>query len=373
MSFQRHQIGRHVVNVFVRVDRQQLLCASSGSRISTFGTSPSRVNERCVPSAVVSMTMKSSMRSSRPSTFCSGRRRHRHRDRASGPPLPAAATASAAAARPSGSAAPSAPRFASRCPADRPSASGTSCTSPRSTPVPPSHRRPGCSARRSAPGGGDALPLASSPRRLWMYSAIAFTSSGGSGSGGITGMPGFMPPVLDDRQDQLAVLIVEHELRAEQVRTADVAAAQIGAVAGAAVDAVEPLPRAITAGSPGGALLRGKRRPGRGRRLAAAAPAPRRARRDRRWRGWWRPGARAAPPCSPGRTASDPSRTKAAGARSVFGRINHLNDRSTKVRLAESYLCFRKRLHSSCQLSAVRERNKLETSRSHKNLLRADS
>ncbi len=45
------------------------LCASSGSRTSTFGTSAVRRNDRGVPSACVRETMKSSMRSSRPTTF----------------------------------------------------------------------------------------------------------------------------------------------------------------------------------------------------------------------------------------------------------------------------------------------------------------
>ena len=48
------------------------------------------------------------------------------------------------------------------------------------------------------------------------------------------------PAVLHDRGDAFAVLIVLHELRAQQARSA-VAAARVGAVAELAVDAVERL------------------------------------------------------------------------------------------------------------------------------------
>src|SRR5206468_11931078 len=46
------------------------LGAASGSRISTFGTSPLRVIVLRVPSASVIVTMKSSLRMSVPSNFC---------------------------------------------------------------------------------------------------------------------------------------------------------------------------------------------------------------------------------------------------------------------------------------------------------------
>ena len=57
-------------------------------------------------------------------------------------------------------------------------------------------------------------------------------------------MPGFCRPLWTTGQNQLAVLIVEHELRAEQVDAAHVAAAQVRAVAEPAVDAKKSSGRA---------------------------------------------------------------------------------------------------------------------------------
>ena len=47
----------------------------------------------------------------------------------------------------------------------------------------------------SAPGGGEPCRCIVAATE-WMYSATALTSSSGSGSGGITGMPGFIRPFL---------------------------------------------------------------------------------------------------------------------------------------------------------------------------------
>ena len=65
-------------------------------------------------------------------------------------------------------------------------------------------------------------------------------------------MPGFWRPSRDDGEDELAVLVVEHQLRSQQVDPAHVAAAKVGAVAEPAVDSERRLPRAMSAGSPGG-------------------------------------------------------------------------------------------------------------------------
>ena len=57
--------------------------------------------------------------------------------------------------------------------------------------------------------------------------------------------------LLDHRTDQFAVLVGEHDRRAQQARPA-VAAARILAVAEGAVDLVQRVPRSSAAGSPGG-------------------------------------------------------------------------------------------------------------------------
>ena len=105
---------------------------------------------------------------------------------------------------------------------------------------------------------------------------MALMSSSGSGIGGIGGMPGRVAAAVHDRNDQLAVLIVQHELRSQQVDAAHVAAAQVGAVAEPAVDAVERGAALDDRGIGGRAL--------RFREPLSAAPAEHR-RRGRRERG----------------------------------------------------------------------------------------
>ena len=125
-----------------------------------------------------------------------------------------------------------------RVPADRPSANGTSSSSPGSTPAPAAasptrmfgrllgaRRRRALSAHRRLHGvdvRGDGLDVVGRERqRRHDRHARILTAAG------------------DDRTDELAVQIVQRELRAQQVRAADVAAAQIDAVTGTAVNAVE--------------------------------------------------------------------------------------------------------------------------------------
>ena len=71
---------------------------------------------------------------------------------------------------------------------------------------------------------------------------------------------------LDERHDQLAVLIVEDQLRAQQVGPADVAAAKVAAMARPAVDLVQGLAARDRRGIGERALLR------RERRTSATAP-----------------------------------------------------------------------------------------------------
>ena len=105
---------------------------------------------------------------------------------------------------------------------------------------------------------------------LWMYSAIALTSSSGRpGKGGIGGMPGFCRPLWTTGRIELALLIVEHELRAEQVGAAHVAAPEIRAVADPAVHAKKSLAARDERGIPGGPLLCGE-----GRRARPRPPCP---------------------------------------------------------------------------------------------------
>ena len=125
----------------------------------------------------------------------------------------------------------------------------------------------------SSPGGGLPCPRIVAAT-LWMYSAIALMSSSASGSAGIGGMPGVLTAVLDDRHDQLAVLIVEHHLRAQQVGPADVAAAKVAAMARAAVDLVQGLAAGDRLLIGQRALLRGERGPSATSPLAGAWPRP---------------------------------------------------------------------------------------------------
>ena len=57
----------------------------------------------------------------------------------------------------------------------------------------------------------------------------------------MAGIPPTLPAALDDRNDLLAVPVAERHLGAEQIRAADVAPAQVGAMAAGTADAVERL------------------------------------------------------------------------------------------------------------------------------------
>ena len=85
-----------------------------------------------------------------------------------------------------------------------------------------------------------------------------------------------LPTVLDDRHNQLAVLIVEHQLRAQQVGSADVAAAKVAAMARPAVDLVEGLAARDRRGIGERALLRRERRTSAASPLAGGLTAARR-------------------------------------------------------------------------------------------------
>ena len=74
-----------------------------------------------------------------------------------------------------------------------------------------------------------------------MYSAIATMSGVGQRQSRHGGHAWRLPPLLDHRNDQLAVQIGERELRAEQVGAARLAAAKVGAMARPAVDLIEQL------------------------------------------------------------------------------------------------------------------------------------
>ena len=62
----------------------------------------------------------------------------------------------------------------------------------------------------------------------------------------------------DDGTDQLAILVAEHDLRAEQIRSALIAAAQVDSVAARAVDLIQGLAARDERRVAGRALLRGK-------------------------------------------------------------------------------------------------------------------
>ena len=55
----------------------------------------------------------------------------------------------------------------------------------------------------------------------------------------MAGMPWVLPAALNDGDNQFALLIAESNLRPEQVGSAEVAAAEIGAVAAVAIDSVQ--------------------------------------------------------------------------------------------------------------------------------------
>ena len=70
------------------------------------------------------------------------------------------------------------------------------------------------------------------------------------------------PAAADDRQQQFAVLVVQHDVGSQQIRSAHVAAAKVRAVAGAARDAVDLLAALDHGRVVGRPQLRGKARPG---------------------------------------------------------------------------------------------------------------
>ena len=120
------------------------------------------------------------------------------------------------------------------------------------------------------------------------------------------------PAVLHHRDDQLPVLVVEHQLRAQQVGTAELTAAGVGAVAGAAEPAYCALPRSSSSGDAGGRWCAGKRggswKPPAGRGGGAGSPcAPGCAGAGCGWRGWaagWAAGR------APGRRRAGPPRAR---------------------------------------------------------------
>jgi hypothetical protein len=79
---------------------------------------------------------------------------------------------------------------------------------------------------------------------------------------------GVLAAIVDDREDELSLLIVENELRAQKVDPAHVAAAKVRAVADAAVHTVEPLTASDEHRITGRTLLGGERRG-----IASSAPA----------------------------------------------------------------------------------------------------
>ena len=179
------------------------MCPSSGSVISTFGTSPSRrkLRVRC-RRACRRRTRKSSMRTRRPSTFSPGRcvtvDRHlapararrrlrrgrrgrrvhrRHRPRRSAAPRDRDTRASDALP-------------------GRRSPNGTSCTSLRSTPFPRPASPTTMLSSTAAPAGGAALSAQRSRRRCGCTRRPPSRRHREIGSGGIGGMPGFCRPFL---------------------------------------------------------------------------------------------------------------------------------------------------------------------------------
>ncbi len=73
----------------------------------------------------------------------------------------------------------------------------------------------------------------------------------------MAGMPASLPAALNDGDDEFAIAIAEGDLRAQEVGTADVAAAEIGAVAAGAADAVQRLAARDLHGVAGRPLLAG--------------------------------------------------------------------------------------------------------------------
>ena len=204
---------------------------------STFGTSPSRRKLRIVPSASRSVTRKSSMRSSSPSTFSPDGSVTIASDRPADSTPARRGRRARRRRRPRCSAALADRELASRCPADRRSPNGSLRTSPRSRPGRPPRRRPRGS------GGGASPPAARPALGLRLHAVdvlgdrLHVVVRHRQRRHALVGAA-----AADDRQDQFALLIVEHELRSKQVRSAQLAAAQVDAVAGAAGDRIERLP-----------------------------------------------------------------------------------------------------------------------------------
>ena len=114
---------------------------------------------------------------------------------------------------------------------------------------------------------------------LWMYSAIAFDVFVGHRE---RRHPSFGTAAVDDRHDQLAVLIAEHQLRAEQVGTVQLSPPRRSSPwHSAQVTPNSALPRAIDRRIAGRTLLRRKHSGPASAALAAAAVAGRRLRRRR--------------------------------------------------------------------------------------------
>ena len=100
----------------------------------------------------------------------------------------------------------------------------------------------------------------------------------------------FCARAVNDRQNQLTLLVHQDDGGPKQVRPARDAAAQIHAVAGAAIRDKERLPACNQFRIAGRTLLRWKGRHAASLALAAAAPAGGRGRlRNARWRRLWRP------------------------------------------------------------------------------------
>ena len=110
---------------------------------------------------------------------------------------------------------------------------------------------------RLGPGRRAALVRCPAPAGSWSHAAIALISVDGHRQRRHRRRTG--PAVLHHRDDQLAVLVVEDQLRAEQVRPAELAAARVGAVAGAAQAGVCALPRSNASGEAAGRWCAGNR------------------------------------------------------------------------------------------------------------------
>ena len=333
VSFEGRQICRQVVHVGVRVDREQF--AMSLERVANLdasGSSPLRRIVRIVPSGCAIVTRKSSRRTRRPSTFspagkvtvavtrCGPRAgRHRRRARSPGRPTPTVLQHR---------------ELGDTC------RDALKVTSGRMTAgaVRGEERRPGIAladqdvqhdrlgARRFADRAACGLQrMKIHGHRLHIGLAHGNRHHDRPGA-----------PVLDHREDELTVLIVQHELRSQEVRPTELATTRIDAVAGAARADIQAAPALDYRRVGGRALLRREPRvtvAGRRRSTGlwrASMPLNRRPRRGRRClrrrlRGqpcdddqrepppWSRPSAPASPSCEhhpcPGCVTSDRGRS----------------------------------------------------------------